>query len=141
MSLLVFMTRLPSLTVKIIRSRKRLALVPTASSAMLTFSQPNVVTRSMICFFNNTFNNGRNPFNLLKLISPNQNYLPTYLLISKEAVYNFSQIFTVLKYKVYKFFQILVHPPGILNIDCEFKPKDYLENGQRISLYEVFVKK
>ena len=33
-----------------------------------------------------------NPFNLLELTSPNQNYLPTYLLISKEAVYNFSQI-------------------------------------------------
>ena len=50
MSLLVFMTRLPSLTVKIIRSRKRLALVPTASSAILTFSEPNVVTRSMKFF-------------------------------------------------------------------------------------------
>jgi len=47
MSLCVFMTRIPSLTVRILRSRKKLALIPTASSAILTFSEPNVVTRTL----------------------------------------------------------------------------------------------
>jgi len=46
MSLHVFMTRIPSLTLQIIKSRKRLALIPTISSAIVTFSKPSDVIQS-----------------------------------------------------------------------------------------------
>ena len=42
----MFMTRIPSLTLQIIKSRKRLALIPTISSAIVTFSKPSDVIQS-----------------------------------------------------------------------------------------------
>ena len=44
----MFMTRIPSLTVQILKSRKRMALVPTISSAIVTFSKPKDVIQSSL---------------------------------------------------------------------------------------------